>query len=468
MELVTAIAIPVVCLIGFVWVWGIESGNKIVFTPYLLLMVNVLTRVMPSFAYGLAVGISTDLYPLAVFFCGIGSLLIGFIFATGYLKHRRAAVSLVVRRNIVLENSTEIAFIIAFGLVVLTAAGLIRYQGIPAVGEALRGLLLGEEIEDVVRFVGSMRREITKGHYFGGEYWGQGLISTYSAVGWPFISSLSLIVFVRKRNVFWFLVFVVVLFLSFLFLAGDGTRSRFLNLFIVLFVTYSFVRQLRWHFLPVAFLLIVFLGIAMSLYSPKMGFLLGSDRFVVEAFNRILERIFLGNGINDVYAIEFIRDGTIQHRLGSLHLRDFVASAPGVAGGVPFAHELYLLLNPGGIGTMYATGTYITKAYVDFGIFGVSGIFFILGFCVGACEKVLFQRSKKTPLSLALTAMISFELGRSILTGFVSCLVSISVVLSFFVLLKGVGLVWTMMASAVGSGEKGSSAFPHILTRKVT
>jgi len=192
----------------------------------------------------------------------------------------------------------------------------------------------------------------------------------------------------------------------------------------------------------------------MSIYSPKMAFLLQSDRFVVESVASILQRIFLGNGINDVYAIEFIRDGSIQHRLGFLHLRDILASVPGAGGGVPFSHELYLLLNPRGFGTTYATGTYITKAYVDFGILGVTVIFFILGVCVGVAQKLLFQRKVKTPMMLALTAMISYQIGTLVLKGPISLLVSMMALLCFCAVLAIASVLWRMNMSVLSSSRK--------------
>ena len=66
MQQLMPMAIALICLTGFVFVWRVESHNALIFTPFTVLMINELIRIMPGFVYSSFLN-RKDLYPLIVF-----------------------------------------------------------------------------------------------------------------------------------------------------------------------------------------------------------------------------------------------------------------------------------------------------------------------------------------------------------------------------------------------------------------
>lgn len=434
MELLILISIPLICLIGFVFVWHIESRNALIFTPFMVLMINELIRVMPGFVYSSFLNI-TDLYPLIVFFVAYVMLIAGFLFSIGYLKYRSFSLRRFVAESFRKIDNKKLFFPIFSLTILLIVAGLFLYQGLPSLVDAFAGLFKGDNIREIASYVGASRKYITKAHIFGGEYRGQGIIRSLNSHWWPFITSLALIIYWITKRKRWLVLSLVMFFLSFIFIAGDGTRGNFIKTIILYTILYSYIRKLNWRFMIWGFVGIVLLAILMSLYSPKMGYMIGQEKFLTSAITKIMNRIFIGNSMNDVYAIEYFRDKTIEYRFGALHMRDLEAAIPGTGGGEPFSYELYLLLNSKGNTTTYESGTYITTAFIDFGIIGVVFIYFFIGIMVGICQKVIF-RFRKDPLSIVMVASLSFYFGDIVITGPISAMVSLGLILLLYVPIK--------------------------------
>lgn len=431
MDFIVLISVPLFCLAGFLHIWRIESRSALILTPFLVLMINEFVRIMPAFVYASVVGIS-DTYPLLVFFTGYLMLIVGFLFSISNSQYRSGVPRQFVKRNIDPIGEKRAFFVICIFSAFLILAGMFLYQGLPPLIDGLTALVKGDDLDNVARYIGSSRKDITKSHVFGGSYRFQGFIRALQSYWWPFIIALAISIYLKKKKRDWLLISLVLIFFSFAFIAGDGTRSPFIKTFIIYIILYSYVKNVSLKTMATGFVFIVFFAIFMSLYSPKMGFILGHQNFFIDAIIRIFSRIFIGNSINDVFAIEFIRENIIEYRMGDLHLRDLIAAIPGAHGGVPFAHELYLLMNPAGQGTTYATGTYLTKAYVDFGIIGVGIIYFFIGLGVGIAQRAIF-RLKKNQLNLVLISMLSLYLGFIVLSGPISTGLGLGFVLVAYV-----------------------------------
>jgi oligosaccharide repeat unit polymerase len=445
----------VVCLGLFVVVWKKDSRNSIIFTPFLILMANEISRVMPAFIVTAISGEVPDFYPLMVFFLSFVSVITGFAFAIEYVRFESYLPRRFLCTETRIRSERQVLFAILCASVGLFAAGLYLYQGFPSVTQALIGMVTGEEAGELLQTVGEARRTITKGYYFGEAYRGQGLIRALMQTCWPFLCCMALAVFIKTKKISWLLVLVALVFASFVFIAGDGTRAPFINMLILLIVLYSFLKRITKKSVLMMGLCLTVVAILLSLYSYKAKALLGSDDFVLTALSKIWERILVGNGLNDIWAIEFIRSSVLEYRLGGVHLRDFLAALPGTQGGVPFAHELYLLMNPGAIGTTYATGTYITKAFVDFGIAGVGFLFFGIGFLIGICQVAILQ-VKKTLLNLTLVTFVAFYTGNMVLNGPIGALSALVVVGAFYAFMRGLFL----LSEVLMMGRARNRGFP--------
>ncbi len=408
-------------------------------------MIYEFLRVLPGFIFAAITGISKDCYSMLVFFTGFIFLLFGFLFAAGYLGYKKTSASLFLKKPVQLSSEREFFAVVICGTILLLLAGFYMYQGLPSVTNALLGMVAGDDVAELAEQVTANRVEITKGYYFGGAYRGQGVIMALMRVGWPFLISMALIVYLKTKKILW-MVFIFILFLlSFVFIAGNGTRAPFLNTIIIYMILFSLVKRIRIKFVIIAFSSIVLLGILLSSYSNKLRVFSNSDNLIITAIVNILNRILIGNAINDVYAIEFVREGIIKYRWGLLHLRDLQAAFPGVSGGIPFSNELAQLLHPERMVTTFATGTYITKPFVDFGIVGVGFIFLFLGLFAGFSQKFIISRTRKDPIHLAMSAMLIFYISLIVLNSPMSIISSLLMLLLFYFFVQAIIRFYRMM-----------------------
>lgn len=444
-QIIFAVALSLAVFIG---VWRIDSCNMLVFTPILLLMGNEFMRVMPAFIYAPLAGVSRDNFGLLVYMVGFLSIAAGFALRASLGRHNSLAPIAYLAKPIELRSEARVWAGIAVGTLVLVATGMFMYQGLPSVTQALIALAAGDEASTVARGVGESREALTKGAYFGGAYRGQGIITILHQAGWPIIAGMALMAFLRTRKWRWMLAFVVLVIASFVFIAGNGTRGPFLHTLIFYAVLYSMTQPLRGRFLAQGFVVIIAIGILTSLYSNKMQSKLAEPDAPRVLATAILERILIGNAINDVYAIDFVKNGAMDYRGGRIHFRDIQASLPGIGAPVPFAHELYLLLNYGGTATTFSTGTYITKAFVDFSVWGVALLFFGVGWMAAWFQGHLF-RVPRSPLMLATATRISYEVGTLVLGGgFIALGTSVVMIILFAYSVKlGMSLLYAPRTS---------------------
>lgn len=456
-SIIPCLMISVICVVLFMAVWRIESDYSLVLTPFLVLMVLEFVLIFPGFIYAAVVGISRDSYAILVFFVGFVSLLCGFICSSGYLGYRTSTPQIFQKKPIMIKSEDEIFVAIVCGSLLLVLAGFYVYQGLPMVTNALIGLLVGGDESEIAQQVTAGRLEMTKGYYLGGVYRGQGVISKLMRVGWPFLVSMAFIVYWRTKKIRWLCLVFILFFLSFVFIAGNGTRGPFVSTLIIYIILFSFIQKIRLRFVFISLFLIIAISILLGLYSAKMQFLIGQENFVAEALKGILERILVGNSINDVYAIEFMRAGIIKLRMGMVHFRDLLAVFPGVGGGLPFSNELAMLINPWGNATTFASGTYITKPYVDFGIAGVGVSFLFIGVLGGFSQVLIFKLINKDPFHLVVGAMLTYFMGFMIITTPMDIMSSLLMLVLYCIFLRSAMIIYHIIKSTVKPTTKYSN-----------
>jgi hypothetical protein len=413
------LAIPII--FSFLAVWRIESKWKIVFTPFMFLIYWQFVRILPAFFVADHYGMASDLQPLMVAVAAYISMIAGFVCA--YFA-KPVSPNYVLKFNILnTENysvksdrfNTGAVLLLSFFLILL---GLWFYQGLPATISSVLGLF-GSAGDDLARLVTQQRLELTKGAYFGGAYRGQGLIRSIMEFGWTFVCCYMAVFAAKSRTKKVWILFFLTIFLTWLFVAGDGTRGPFLYLLIVVLAANSMYKSLSLRFVMIVALMIFFFGIFLSLYSAKMYNILAdpSRSFWMESITKITNRIFLGNALNDVQIIELVNSGEWDVRFGLAHIRNFITSIPGVTYGKPISYELFTYLNPESHRATFSSGTYLSVIYVDFSWYGVVFIYYMVGIFVGIVQKLIFT-SKPSLFAISIAAVISSYSTRVMSSGF--------------------------------------------------
>ncbi len=437
-------------LLVFISGWWLDVKLKLVFAVLVLFLVNELVRIFPAFFYAYTSGQST-IYPLIVFFMGLGALCLGYFTVALFSRNVGVLPALYKEKDFKYTYHDSTYLGVFFVAILMLFPSFYLFQGVPPFISKLLQVLPGGGGAVDISEVGDFRKHITKGHVFGGDYRGQGLIRTLNAVVWPLITAITISSYFVTGEKRWLFLSLLMAFLTFLILSADGTRGPLINAVIFFMVLISFLVRLKFRHIFLVVTGIVLLAIGLSVLSPKLGNKVGSDGFVVAALGKVTERILLDNALNDVYAITLVEQGVFHYRDGALHLRDISAAVPGVGGGKPFAYELFMFMNPNSDATTYATGTYITKAYMDFGLLGVGGIFFLLGVFGAALQFYLLSR-RKTVLTFSVSIYLVFLAGRLVLSGPISFSVNFLVVLFFVVfftfLVKCLNLVARIVLSS--------------------
>jgi len=428
----------------FLLVWRIESGWKIILTPFLFVGYFEFFRIIPPFfAADLYAGIDSPI-PFIVASLAFGALLVGFLLVYYMRRSRRSSTSAFAATTLpqlpfTRETDRRVLFLAAF----LSLVGLIFYGGLPPTVKAVFGMLSGTG--DLASLVSEQRFLLTKGAYFGGEYRGQGLHAAVQLVGWMLVLSYCVIRWEQFRTRKSLTILAGAVVLAWMLVAGDGTRGKFLNLLIVAVAAYSLRRPLR----PKAVMIVVAstfaLVAALSLYSNKSAafYTGGKSGVIANAVAKIGERIFLGNGISDVYVIDLVHQGYFDLRLGANHFRDFLAALPGVKAPPPLSYEVYLAFNPQGKGTTFLSGTYISSAYVDFGIVGIPFLFLAAGATIGYFQRRLFRAAPR-PWDICVRMVAAILAANIVAIGFIGFLAQLATLLLIVLLMRVAGSLFSI------------------------
>jgi hypothetical protein len=284
-------------------------------------------------------------------------------------------------------------------IVVLCGAGFYLYRGLPPqvamFGDAWRH---GQPLDLVMTDMRDIRFDLTKAHLFGGEYRGQGAIRVLLSVGWRFAMIAGLVRLAASRNRKearrWGVRLAGMVVLSLLYLAGDGTRAPFLMAMVQLLAAYSLLFPLRKKTLALAISLGFALILVLSLGSHKSAEWMRAQNPLKEGFRDVAERFFVVNGINNVYIMEFIRSGMLEHANGAIHWSRITSAMPGGGGGgqQSFSNMLAETIS-GRESTSFATSTYLGTLYMDFGWTGCVVGYFLLGVALQATQHGMFRQN---------------------------------------------------------------------------
>ncbi len=443
---------------AFIVVWAQELRFRIVMTPLLVVAAYFAIRIYPAMLFATDGPMLSTWLPFAVAICAGFSFLLGYALMNRYVS----AGQPLAPKTLQSMSSSDFVMLLAlvFMMILVIALGIYLYGGMPSGTVALIGVIAGDDFGSIAKAMADSRAAITKGHYFGGADRGQGLVRDLIGYAWPFTILIAAYCYSLTRKKRFALMAIVGFFVSFVFIAGDGTRAPFLNTIIIYAVGASLLRPLRMRHIGAVIGAVLLLAIVTSIYSHKASEFVSADSPVSAAFESIGRRVVLGNAINDAFAIDLIDRGILQHRGGQLHLRDFKASIPGVSAERPFSFELYQLLLQGR-GTTYMTGTYLTKPYVDFGIVGVALAYLIVGGFAAALFRLLW-RLPSNPVCLAATAVAVHVLAQMVLSRGVITLGPSAIVLTLCV---GLFAFSMLLAQSVVLAAENAAASARVEAR---
>lgn len=339
---------------------------------------------------------------------------IDFVDTSSYLKHKYYHVYLLV-----------------FSLMIII--GIYQYNGFPPLISVISDLFDGGISQNSILSYKSDRLLLTKAHYFGGEYRGQGLFRTVIKFGWTYLLVFSYSVYFNSRNKKWLLLFLIAMFGSIAFVAGDGTRAPITRVFLTLLIAMTMLNKIPLRkIIKISFIILALL-ISLSMVSSKLYHIANSgEGLIYSAFESILLRILTGNQINDVIAIDYFDRGLIQHYFGQQHVIQLINSLPGVSSYDSFSLTLANIYNTGS-NTTYMSPTYLAVAYADFGFIGSVIIYGLLGFFIGMSEKVIFSLPKNS-INFTIGSILLLELGFMALSGLIKLIPSLIVIFIIYFL----------------------------------
>jgi hypothetical protein len=409
------------------WLWRADCNNRIIFTPFALFCVTELVFLWPATIYARMTGVSKDLYATGVVLSSFVAFLVGYLVVAAPRRRMRSAAQFWSKPTEGAAGRSHGRAIVGCALA-LILLGLYLYRGLPPGSVAMFRVMLDGIHPGVADFVADQRLQLTKGHLFGGEYRGQGIIRSIMSAGWPLLTTISLLIYLQRRQTFWMVASAALGVAGFVYIGGDGTRAPVLWALISVLVTLSYEAQIRVRTCLWFTGMLLGLFVALSLSQKLAG---ASDRgaLVSEGSAQLVDRLFVGNGINSIHVIEFVRSGDLALRYGDIHTTDLLASLPGVSDHEPFAHELFRLQNPSAkpARTTFSSMTYLGRLYGDFGWAGCVVGYVLMGSLIGWASRALLSQ-RKTVFRTALAGLITMKLGQINLLGATVVAVSLLVV----------------------------------------
>lgn len=403
-----------------------ENGNHLIISPFLIFCACETLMAWPAVVLARLQGISTDSHAAMIVVFSTVACALGYCGVRSIIRWAGSPFRFRVRPMEMCDDRGHAIAAVACAML-FVSAGLYLYQGMPPAITGLQQSLSSPSESGVAEMVKAKRLDLTKGHYFGGTYRGQGVVRAIMRIGWPYLTAVALVMFLRRRRFFWGFTFAALLAATAVFVAGDGTRGAFLWGVVGLLVTASYQAKLRFR-TCVAFA-VVLLGAYVALSLPQKLFR-AAERGALwtEGAQQLIDRVFVGNGIHTIQSIEFVRSGDIELRLGAIHANDMAAALPFVNSGTPFVYELFLLENPDASvrQTTFANTTYLGIVYAEFGWVGCLGSYFALGAIIAWATWATFSL-KKTTTNIACAGMIALYVGQVSLSGTVYCVVSLGV-----------------------------------------
>jgi|GEM_PF-2399077 len=438
------------CATYFVYVWQITGRGSTVITPFLLFSVLEMFLNWPAGLVAPVVDGTENFYALTLMLAGFAAFLTGALIGSGLVHHRKDAP--IEYRSDAIRASHPSAYVVSSMALcaVVLGSSLLLYRGVPPLVESMRSLLGGSDAFASAVSLGESRRLLTKDYYFGGQYRGQGLLRQVLRVGWPFLTAISITLYLKNRRKAWACLAVIWFVLTFVFVAGEGTRAPFLFSVVFLVILVSLIRPLKYRAILAAFAASIGVMVALSLMSTKLQWAIEHDNAIALVGENITNRIVYGNGNNTVSIVDLVRDGRWKYRHGEVHFQRLLNAIPGVQSGTPLSNQLYQELNPHGNSTTYSSATYFGDVFLDFGPIGVVITYLCLGIFISYVQKWLFAL-RRTVLSLPAVAYLIFAAGFIPLTGIVG----------FFAVMPVVAFIYLVPVLTIKLLPKRSRAHAH-------
>lgn len=381
------------------------------------------------------IAVSSVAFPLAL--CTMGAAIAGFYLNRNVRLKASEAINISNDSPFTTKSVGIIGLVIFFFVLILI--GTFRYQGIPPIVDSIKTLFKGGYSYSDALELTEARRLISKAHYFGGEYRGQGLTKTMQIAGWPLLCSTTLGVYLNNKRKSTLIMFILFSIAGIIYLAGDGTRLPALILLVVCFITFCQKRKVNIvKFAKVGIIVLLFMSLLSSLSIKQYSTFSGGISFssVFESIKDVVDRILLGNTGCDIIAINYVSSGDVPIQYGALHFHQFLNALPGVS--VSYKTFSYLLAQlSGASSTTYYSTTYLGIAYADFGFFGAMVVYFILG-AVCAISIPYFKKlaGKNDPIDGALSACLTWEIAYVFVRSLIGSLVEIALVVVMYFILK--------------------------------
>lgn len=393
--------------------WRLDNRFSFVLTPYMIFSVYFLSRAVPGFLVGI------ERHALDAWYAGILPVAL-FGWCLGYFASARTRLSGVGLWVGISHLHTRWSYERALVLLAMAvvATGLALYGGVPPAIEIAIKLVWGSiDPLEAAQTIAEARREISKEHIFSaGAGRGSGVLREVIFLSSLLMLSLAAVYALAIRGARAKVILVACILISYVFVSGDGTRGRFIVVATALVVAYTLYRRVRTAHVVIGLVGIVALSVFLGLYTNKMiALVVGHEWSGI--LLATLERIFVGNSVNDALAIKAIESGFLEYGNGYWLLRDLVALLPGIDAGRPLAYYLYLF-EVGGDSTTYLTGTSLSRAYVDGGVSAVFIYFAVLGALAGTSKR-LVQAVPGLPhgQKLALLVAIWLAVGQGYVSG---------------------------------------------------
>jgi oligosaccharide repeat unit polymerase len=390
-----------------------QTRDRILATPFFALFAMELITIWPTMIVAYISRASTDAY---LYLLVLGTTLFlfgGYLAGAAAFKIDRAAAHHFHARPIVPPPPGSLAAIWLISFAILLGASLYAANGIPPLWKAL----LAGPSEMIATMVRESRLEATKGHYFGGEYRGQGIVKTLMLVGPSFLVAAAGFGLVLKPSRLRLALFLGSIGLGILFAMSIGSRGPAVNVVLSSLTVSALLWRLRVRHLIAALLVFLAATIFISAAMPRYysSFVEGGLSYLPDSVAAVVERVSVGNASNSVLAVEAGRVGLLGRNLGEEHLDTLVRFLPNSAGGLPLAADLTMLRRGNVNTTTFTTPTWLAATYLDFGLFGSMVAFLILGVGVAFAERWMFGQ-RKTVIAVSLAGVLTLGIAMATVT----------------------------------------------------
>jgi len=323
-------------------------------------------------------------------------------------------------------------------LILGVAVSLIYYKGLPPSFNIFVNFFSGRSVIDQLLGVSAYRAELTKSHYFGGEYSGQGAMKIVNEVLWQLIAVFMFIRAGLSEGRAPWVHFGIALILSVLFIYGVGAKAPVAFVFVGLLAATTFCLRVKTAtLLKMGFVFFALLVVIQSVQISRFHWE-DTSSFFGEVIAAVFDRISQGNGYNSYRLIDLISSGVVDFLYGQEHLTKLLNSIPGVQYGTPFAHELYFLtaetVKEGK--TTYSSFSYLGVMYLDFGLVGVFAFSIAIGYLMQKAHQFMVKNFTRDVLGVSLTAVLSVYIGKTALGSVLSIIPTLYVALGIWMLIS--------------------------------